>query len=468
MSSIRNLVGRSLNQALAGLGDQSGLATSSHEQTIENYQNISTLDNERFGNIREYFTSFLRSGYQEGISGDDIRTKISWAQSSCICKDILCEQTSSIDIIGVSQSDNGSTRGEVPIVFVDENGQDVPCLSHSKLPPIAELDIKGCSWDGFRSVHRCDGGKVQSLRFIDKKTGNEVARALNDTEIIPMLSRIDPDLTLESQINGPLLQIQESIVDFATTVSIPGTVFEFDLNFRQNIAPLLNSAKDELIVTIFDAFMGSLRPEDFPPERPASEAPAIDIIRMSEKFSKDRLLLSTYEFGNIANGTIYASPLHMNLKGQRPETSPPAENVSGIGILVISSCALGFVIGTIWRKRAFRTLFGLFSILTAFSVFIFEAVAHGMRWSSEIAQSSFQEAMVLVAVTGADRFDGLTPLGIGMDGRPFIVTTYIVELTDASMDVTWLFVLGSIISLLSMLSSIYLGKHHRWGELLEG
>jgi len=283
-----------------------------------------------------------------------------------------------------------------------------------------------------------------------------------------MLSRVDPDLTLASQINGPLLQIQESIVEFETTVSIPGTTFEFDLNFRQDIAPLLNSAKDELIVTIFDAFMGTLRPEDFTLERPASEAPIIDIIRMSDKFSKDRLILSTYKFGNIANTTVYASPLHMNLKGQRPETSPPAENVSGIGILVIASCALGFVFGLIWRKRAFRTLFGFFSILTAFSTFIFEAVAHAMRWSSEIAQNSFREAMVLVAVTGADRFDGLTPLGIGMDGRPFIVTTYIVELTDASMDVTWLFVLGSIISLISMGFSMYLGKHVRWGQLLEG
>eukprot|EP00591_Stephanopyxis_turris_P002384 CAMPEP_0195509950 /NCGR_PEP_ID=MMETSP0794_2-20130614/2731_1 /TAXON_ID=515487 /ORGANISM="Stephanopyxis turris, Strain CCMP 815" /LENGTH=480 /DNA_ID=CAMNT_0040637289 /DNA_START=41 /DNA_END=1483 /DNA_ORIENTATION=+ len=470
--TIRNIVGRSLPQSLSMIGDQSGFTTSSHEQTIPNYQNITSLDEERFGNTDEYLTSFLNKGYHEDISRDKIRTKISWVQSSCICKDIFCQKTAAIDLIGVSQSDNGDFRGEVPIVLVDEIGDDLPCLSHSRLPPVSELDIEGCSWDSLRKVKDCDSGKVQSLRFIDKKSALVVARALSDTETIPQLARFDPDKTLINQLNDTLLQIPESIVDIETTISTPNPFFptndiEFDVTFSPNLAPALNTAKDQMVTAVFNAIFGGLRPEDFPPNRPASEAPFVDIVRMSDAFTKNSLLLSIREFGGNANSTIYASPLHMTLKGQRPETSPPAEIASGAGLLVISSCAFGFIVGSVWRKGAFLKCHGFFSIFTAFAVFLLEGVAYALRWSSEVAQSSFQEAMVLVAVTAADRFDGLTPLGVGKDGRPFIVTTYVVELTDDSMSSTWFFVLGLIISIFGLGVSMFLAKHRRFGPLFE-
>ena len=443
------------------LGDGSGLTFASYEQGIDTYRSIHSLD-ENLGDINNYFTSFTRKGYDEEVSKDNIKTKISSTQSYCVCADLKCQKRDAIDIRGVYEVDNGELRGFTPLKFLDENGKALPCLSNPKLPTIQDLQIQGCSWKDVRNrqVHKCGPNGIDGLRFIDKETGRVYARSMNKSEIVPILSRADPDLSVEKALNSPLFMIPESTVEFETKISIPGTIFEIPIQLTQDIAPILNAAKDQMVITFFNAIARSLRAEDFPPENPGSNATLAEIIRMSDAFSIDRLLLSVEGINDLVNTTVYSSPLYMNLKGSRAETSPTQEIWSGVGTLIIQSCALGILVGGARRiLEEFGRLNGLFSIGTALIVLGTEIIAFSLRWMAEIDQNSFKEAMVLIVVTGADRFDGLLPLGVGMDGNYFAVTTYIVELSDASSNMTWLFVAGTVASTFCLLASIHLANH---------
>eukprot|EP00978_Attheya_sp_CCMP212_P039931 scaffold212634_cov43-Attheya_sp.AAC.1 len=455
---IRSIAEEPLKAALLKIGDGSGLVFSSHEQVMMNdgYQDIASLDTDRFGNTRDYFTSFFRSGYHEFVSNEKIKTKISWVQSSCICLDIMCNKTAAIDIEGIDEADNGEYRGRSPVVLLDEDGQELPCLGHSKIPPIVDLDVRGCRWahrTPRRRVYDCGPEGVEELRFIDKESGNTVGRSLNKTEILPKLSNADPNWKLVEAVNNPLLTLPEAIVQFEATI----LGFEVPISF--DIAPFINTAMTQLVLTPFDIIFQALRPGDFTTDSPASEARLSEIVRVTDAFSNARLMSSVVGTGTFVDATIRASPLYMTLAGSRPETSAPQEIISGIALLGLASCGFGAFLGSFCQpKNAFRrTITSLFSLVVSAMVLILEGIAYYIRWEAEADQNDFNEAMVLVDVAGADRFDGIIPLSAGKDGDTFVATTYVVELSDASYNFSWMFLLGSIVSAVGFCISFSLG-----------
>lgn len=457
--SILTIAETSLKAALTKIGDGSGLVFSSHENELEEYQDISSFVTDRFGNPSwNYITSFLRKGKTEVIFKDKIKTTISWTQSSCICLDTKCKKTGAIDIIGAWEADNGKLRGNTPLLLLDDDGQSLPCLSHSTLPPITELDIVGCNWNATRAsgridVFQCGPDSVENLKFINRESGKAVARSLSKREITPELSGFDPDLKMTDIVNNPSLEIQESIVEFPVTF-FPGELLEFDYTFSFDIAPVLNAAKTGLILTPFDALGEALREEDFTPDNPASEATLTEFVRVSDSFSNDRLLSSVSFVESFAKATIRASSLYMTLEGSRPEASPPQEIVSGVALLAIVSCGFGSFLGTYRTKRTTPVLF---AVGASFLVLSLEILAFYLRWKAENDKNTFNEAMVFVEVAGADRFDGILPLSAGKDGKTFIANTYVVELKDDSYDHSWVFIVGTIVAFLCLFFSYRLG-----------
>ena len=454
--SIRTIADESLQAALIKIGDGSGLVFSSHENELEEYQDI-TSSIVGYSSL-DYITSFLRKGKSEAISKDRIKTTISWTQSSCICLDTNCKSTGAIDIIGAWESDNGQMRGETPLLLLDDDGQShLPCLSHSKLPPISELDVVGCNWNATKNgemieVFQCGPDSVENLKFIIKETGKTVARSLSKKEIVPQLSEFGPDLKMTDIVNSPSLEIEESIVEYPVTFFEGGTL-EFDYTFYFDIAPVLNTAKRGLILTLFNALGEGVRDEDFNPNNPASEATLAEIVRVSDSFSNHRLLSSVSYVESFVEATVRASPLYMALEGSRPESSAPQEIVSGVALLAIACCGFGAFSRTYIKNR---TTPKLFAVAASLLVLLLEIVAFYLRWNAESDKNNFNESMVFVEVAGADRFDGLLPLSAGKDGKTFIANTFVVELKDDSYDYTWVFISGTIASVSCLFLSYWL------------
>jgi len=459
--SIRDVTINPTKVALSNIGDGAGLVFSSHEDELEEYIDFTSIDPVRIGNNKDYFTSFFRTGKTEFQSKDQIKFRASWAQSSCICLDISCTKMGAIDIFGVWESDNGELRGETPILLLDDDGQTpLPCLSHSKLPPIKDLDIIGCNWNGTRfgrknlvGVFQCGPDSVENLKFIDRESGKAVARSLSKYEIVPQLSEFDPDLKMVDVVNHPLLQVNDSVIEYPV-LFFEGGLLEFEYTFDFDLAPILNEAKTGLILTTFDALGEAVRDEDFSPDYPASNATVAEIIRISDAFTKNRLLTSVSWNESIVEATIRASPLFLVLSGSRPESSPPQEIYSGVALLILASCGFGAVLAVYLRERNNAKAFALF---VSFAYLFLETIAYYLRREAENDQNAFNEAMVLATVASGDRFGGLVPLSAGKDGVVFAVTTYSVEMTDESHDYSWLFISGTVGSIISLICSYVFG-----------
>ena len=294
---------------------------------------------------------------------------------------------------------------------------------------------------------------VENLKFIDRESGKAVARSLSKYEIVPQLSEFDPDLKMVDVVNHPLLQVNDSVIEYPV-LFFEGGLLEFEYTFDFDLAPILNEAKTELILTTFDALGEAVRDEDFSPDYPASNATVAEIIRVSDAFTRNRLLTSVSWNESIVEATIRASPLFLVLSGSRPESSPPQEIYSGVALLVLASCGFGAVLAVFLRERNNAKAFALFVSL---AYLFLETIAYYLRWEAENDQNTFNEAMVLVTVASGDRFGGLVPLSAGKDGVVFAVTTYSVEMTDESHDYSWLFISGAVGSIISLICSYVFG-----------
>jgi len=99
----------------------------------------------------------------------------------------------------------------------------------------------------------------------------------------------------------------------------------------------------------------------------------------------------------------------------------------------------------------FLALIGSLLALTA------EAIAYALRWSAEAAQDSYVKSMTIVEVLGGGRFQGFAFTRTGRKYDPFLVTTYAVQVSDASESWAWLFVLGMIFAGITLIVSLWTG-----------
>lgn len=230
-----------------------------------------------------------------------------------------------------------------------------------------------------------------------------------------------------------------------------------------------------------------LRKDDFHQGEEFTDARLEEIIRVLDSFSKDRLLSSAInsiprgENGIreiLGDSSLYRviipkdendirellgdSSLYRDLIASVPETSPIQEILSGIVLLSLTAAVLGRTIGLLIAKTrqsgtdndcdGNATLcIGVIGSLTAVIV---ELVAYYIRFSAEVDQNNFQESMVMTAVVGGGRFGGLAFLRLGRDFDPFIVTTFVIEVSDDSADYVLLLGIGICAAIMSCVISL--------------
>ena len=433
--------------------------TNTHEERLSSFHNICTvgdghqhsLQNGYFSN---HLSSILESGYKEELIGSEanLKTSISWIEKSCICMDADCLITAAIDMNLVTKL--GNVTETSPVLLLGEDGEYLHCLTHSSVPDVSELFIQGCTWvDAKRRTVRCENDDLDSLRFCHKESGLIVARALNKTEIMPANAAfMDPDATLITLLQSPLAKIPKIEI--------------FGIDF----SPLFNSIKDTMIVTAFDAFFNALIGDMF--SIPPSNAPLSSFIRISDYFSNLRLLRSVRNYGSFVESTVNGSPLAMMIRSEHPETSPIQEVWSGISLLALAAGGFGAFFGVFYKENAFMKYMHNFSrnklilfveaisVLVPLAALSAEAIAYVLRWKAEYEQNNFSESMILVLATFADRFDGILPFGLGKKGTTFVLNLYVVEVSDDSSHLVWIFVMGCILSLVSFVMSVVLAPKY--------
>lgn len=458
--SVLEVVGESLlPNSVRRVGDGAGLTFSTSEQEINEFHDISkgggpiVFQNGCFGTV-------LRANSSEVIE-NKVRTKVAWAQAGCICRDEFCNKAAAVDLFGVLQADNGELRGYTPILFVDDNGDDIPCLDNlnHNIVDMDDVVYEGCevvkdvngSCFLGRCVQGCYDGQIENLVLRSNSTGKVIGRALKNTEKVPMYAKVDPEQTAAEAIQQ--FQVPEEILSFETTVTVLG--IDIPITLTQDIGPLLTSALQTSGVNLVDAVFEALRSDDFTPENPGSEAELHEIIRVSDHFSDARLLSSA---GFSANSAILdvvkGSPLKRDKDSQVPEASPLQEILSGVVHLAFAAGAFGYGIGAVWVQGwpNFR-LVDTFTILGLLTLLAIESTAYGYRWGAEMEQNAYRAPLAIMEVVGGGRFDGVLPLRFGQDGNVFIVTTYVVEVSDASEDFVWVFVCGVILAFLFLVGS---------------
>ena len=198
--TIDDIARETLNRAVEKIPDGSAVITASAEDKLVYYRDISALpalqkDGNRLSGILQHGAFDYRS-----VDGN-LRTKVSYAVSSCICLDWYCENTASIDIRGVEQIDNGELRGASPIIFhnkttssqADDNYAHLPCLAAYKSPVLNEEEIffDGCDFVSSPSappffVENCLDGRVDNLQLLDVQDNDElIGRPLTGWEVLP-------------------------------------------------------------------------------------------------------------------------------------------------------------------------------------------------------------------------------------------------------------------------------------------
>lgn len=501
--AIANIAQEPLGIALSNLADGSGLAFSSYERTIPEYLDISSSlggEEQRFGlacdvsygkttgdkeiNQACSFTDIFDLNRTETTTPKKIKTKVSYALQTCMCRNFECTETAAIDLIGITRENNPLNYS--PILLLDERGATVPCLDHLPMVPMEHLELRGCSnHTRFPKKRDCGSDEVENFIFVDKRSGLAFGRTLSNKEMFPEAnsSIFDPSLAMADFLEQPSIQLPPSKVAVNITLDLDRDEvltrwtqdlpepFAFKLDpippvhmtiGASDISPLLNDFSQELLKAGVDAF-GYLGVSADGGETP-SNTPVHKFVRYSDALSAYRLWRSMKHTAKATMHTISASPPHMSIVNSRPESSPIQECISGVATLLIVSCAFGTVIGSLWRKNAFQTMFAHFFtpqglsialyLLAGFVVELLEVSAYAFRWSAEKEQNSFKEAMVHVSVTSSDQ--GL-PIFEGKNGRFFVAATYVVEVSDASSDLSWLFITGAVLSIIAFCLSVFIG-----------
>ena len=426
----------------------------------------------------QHFSSFFRAEYlPDHKSDDNLRTKMARTQAACGCMDAICYETVAIDPVGVIDTSNGQYRGCSPVLFIGEDGKRLPCLSHMKLPPIEELEMTGpCKWteqsmeackmigatalQGLynRRCVECDSSGIDGLRF--KYNGKIVARPVSSEELLP--SGIDSSYTLLD-----LLQNIKTVT--VRTIEIPGFSIELgDLTLYEqdpyDLTPFFQDLLDGAVRTFLDSLFGLLRPQDFSTNNPSisfSNTTIAEIMRVIDVYYQSRLAASVHINGLYVQGKILSFPLHKTIQTERPEASPIQEKFSGIALLFLSSCAFGGLLGAFLNKmrkgKTYVPLREKFAVLVGTVVFALEVTAYILRWAAEMEHYNFKKAFVHVDAQGAERFDSVIPFGFDLKGTGFIVTTYVAEISDASYNWTWLFIVGAAVSVVGLIASIWFG-----------
>mmetsp|Transcript_13285 Transcript_13285/g.20177 ORF Transcript_13285/g.20177 Transcript_13285/m.20177 type:complete len:299 (+) Transcript_13285:158-1054(+) len=247
-----------LYRALERIPDGAAVTTAVAEKSIDKYVDISALpvfqdfdlNDTRLSGILAFNASIFDS-----VDGN-LRTKVSWTVSSCICVDINCDNTSSIDIRGGLNLDAAGARGYSPILFHDIRSDDMhhnlPCLAvyHSPLTNKDEVAIgNNCSFvDGYLphslishrfEVKNCLNGPVDNMRLYEKSRidggyfsdpGNYgmagykyFGRPLTGTEITPSNTLVDTYDTIGDLIDDiPFTKITIPVVNIDITDILKG------------------------------------------------------------------------------------------------------------------------------------------------------------------------------------------------------------------------------------------------------
>lgn len=115
-------------------------------------------------------------------------------------------------------------------------------------------------------------------------------------------------------------------------------------------------------------------------------------------------------------------------------------------------------------KSALKILNGIASVLGAFTVLVLEAVAYALRWIAEYEHTEFSKTFVHMEIKGSKRFT-INPFGnFDLKGAPFVVDTYVVEMSDAGESWGWLYLDGLIICLVGLVLSALSGPMFQFVE----
>ncbi len=438
------------------------------------------------------------------ISTNDFKSKVSWTQAACVCKDASCMESAAVDPIGFFNINNGLLRGRALVVFVADDGDLLPCLKHYSLPPIEELDVTGsCKWTtksfemcadiadtseetyykipqlyGHRCVECDDSDDIDGLRIMHH--GKLVARAFNSSEMLTSYLP-DPEMTLKDNLDS---------------IPIPeGLNFAQEATARWVVKPFFVDG----ISSIFNLFFAAMNPVDFGLERRetyASRASFAEITRVMDFAYHSQLgLFASLSSQEGIVEKMETLPMFVSKQLERPEAAPIQEILSSISLLLLASCGFGAILGSSLKKiikscnkkqssamvknrnndevyknqightkkvdkggRKCLQLFpGIAAVLGAFVVLALEALAYWLSWTAEKEHTQFSKAIVHMEVKGSKRFT-INPFGISdMRGALFGVNTYVVELSDAGENWEWLYLTGMISCAVGLVLSAVFG-----------
>lgn len=224
-------VGKSVLKTAMDMVGTDGLTSIDNSDELESFVDISamkvmgqtgTLNAEDLNGLK-HFTSFIRKDHVKEEIKNNLRTKISWVQTACVCKDGECSESYAVDPVGVFDVTKGIVRGRSMLVFLGEDGKPMPCLTHVELPPIENLEISGSCESTVESRDKCSDSEGEFQKYIpglhswrcveckgDKldgidgikilsKDGTVVARTLDPKETTGLE---DPFRTVEEELNG--------------------------------------------------------------------------------------------------------------------------------------------------------------------------------------------------------------------------------------------------------------------------
>ncbi|GFH59445.1 predicted protein [Chaetoceros tenuissimus] len=496
-----------LETALEKVGT-GGLTTTDSSAELESFLDISSMKvMDQTGSIVDsdndlpYLTSFLAKDWlQYEDIGKNLRTKISWTQTACVCNDATCTAPYAVDFIGIFDVKKGQARGRSMIVFLGEDGNPLPCLTHVDLPPIQNLTISGSCESTVESRNKCKefvgmDPTPNSWRCVECEEGNSgdgsggidgleilldgkiVARSLNATETTGLRY---PNNTIDDELDAlkfppvilPGIDLDVKIVGLKVVDSSTGPI------------DMTEAAEDFVhggVKAMTDFIVGNTFGDDFNEDNPASEATLADIIRSYDILSHTALV--NFARLNRGNKTVIdkvaSLPIYKTMETQHPDPLPLQEILSGITLLLISICALGTVLGSSARKiknskkekvkRNFifkETIACLKSgfhlslpIIASLVIVALETSAYALNWKEENELLSFKKSIAYTEVKGADRLPlttGSMMLG-ALNGTAFIVNTYVTEISDASADRGSVFVAGAVVSVVGLVLSIWYG-----------
>jgi hypothetical protein len=325
-----------------------------------------------------------------------------------------------------------------------------------------ESEVKGCSLlEGYGDfgellVSQCDEDTVSSLSLADPLTSLTLARTLTPQEftVANIIESFLPDPRIPlTNLLGDINIVNPVVfrIPIKEEFNIGGFTVPVDATIEYDATDALERAGRALIVALLDEILGSLWPTDFDDRHPGSEAGQDEVMRILFRFAFYRYFQSQHTlFEKQESRQLESTGQYLSIKDGRPKEVSLTEVVTNTLILIASAAGWGWSIGH--ATKSYRAGNGLdlstvASVAGSTVMLLGALVVFAFQWGAMKTRLNYSQSILILETMIFSR------TGTAFFGRVFrdfdivSVAASFVNVQDVSADYTWLFVLGTLLTI---------------------